>query len=93
MFTRLEEEIDLLERHIKILRIVVDKEPIGILKLSEKSNLPPHKIRYSLRILEQCGMIKPSFKGALTTNYGKEYLGELTERLIGLVQRIESLKN
>ena len=67
MLTRLVEEIELLERHVQILRLVVEKEPIGIIKLSEASNVPQHKIRYSLRVLEHKGMISPSPRGAVAT--------------------------
>lgn len=92
MFSRVEEEIELLERHIRILRIVVDKEPIGILKLSETSDLPTHKIRYSLRILEQCNMIRPSHRGAVSTDKSKRYLTELPAKLDQLEKRLEGLK-
>ncbi|MEA2053940.1 MAG: hypothetical protein U9O96_02305 [Candidatus Thermoplasmatota archaeon] len=46
-------EFYLLERHIKMLKLIVNEEPIGIIKLSENTGLPEHKVRYSPRVLEK----------------------------------------
>ena len=51
-------EIALLGRHIQVLRAVYEHGPIGIIKLSEMLSLPHHRIRYSLRVLEQLGYIE-----------------------------------
>ncbi len=67
MLSNLMNEAELLKRHVLILKLVRENEPIGILKLSELGNIPQHKVRYSLRILEQKGAIKPSSKGAVST--------------------------
>ena len=67
MLSNLTNEVALLKRHVAILKLVSEKEPIGILKLSQLSGMPQHKVRYSLRILEQKGIIKPSSKGAIST--------------------------
>jgi predicted transcriptional regulator len=91
MLSRVEEEIELLERHMKILRLVIESEPIGIIKLSETSKMPQHKIRYSLRVLEQKGMIKPSQKGAVTTDEGKRFLEDLPKNLGPLFKKIKDL--
>jgi predicted transcriptional regulator len=40
---------------------------MGIIKLSEITKYPQHMVRYSLRILEQDGLIEPSPQGAITT--------------------------
>ncbi len=65
-------ELEILRRHIHILRILEEDQPMGIIKLSEYSGYPQHMVRYSLRILEQEGLIRPSSRGAVTTeNYSK----------------------
>ncbi len=92
MLSRLEEEIELLERHIRILKFVIESEPIGIIKLSEASKMPQHKIRYSLRVLEQSGMIKPSRRGAVTTEKARVFLKELPERFESFVSKIQRLR-
>jgi predicted transcriptional regulator len=91
MLSRVEEEIELLERHMKILRLVIESEPIGIIKLSEASKMPQHKIRYSLRVLEQNGMIKPSQRGAVTTEKAKNFLRDLPKKLSPLFKKIKEL--
>lgn len=63
----IETELDILKRHINVLKTLQDKQPMGIIKLSEITKYPQHMVRYSLRILEQDGLIEPSPQGAITT--------------------------
>lgn len=65
LFDQIERELDLSERHLVVLKTVVEKGPIGILKLAEETGMPTHKVRYSLRVLEQEQLIKPSIQGAV----------------------------
>ena len=64
----IETEVGILKRHVKILKTLREKQPMGIIKLSELTNYPQHMVRYSLRILEQDGLIEPSPQGAITTD-------------------------
>ncbi len=64
----IETELDILKRHIHVLKTLQEKQPMGIIKLSEITGYPQHMVRYSLRILEQDGLIEPSPKGAVTTD-------------------------
>jgi predicted transcriptional regulator len=59
--------LDLVNRHITVLKTLQKKQPMGISELSENTGYPQHNIRYSLQILEQEGLIKPSIQGAVTT--------------------------
>ena len=63
----IENELDILKRHIDILNILQEQQPLGIIKISESTGYPQHMVRYSLRILEQEGLIEPSSRGAVTT--------------------------
>ena len=63
----IETELDILKRHIDVLKTLQKNQPMGIIKLSELTNYPQHMVRYSLRILEQDGLIEPSPHGAVTT--------------------------
>ncbi len=63
----IETELDILKRHIHVLKTLQENQPMGIIKLSEMTNYPQHMVRYSLRILEQDGLIEPSPQGAVTT--------------------------
>ena len=71
---RIQTELELLERHVMLLKIIIKEQPIGIIRLSESSGFPQHKVRYSLRILEQEGLINPSADGAVTTEKLETYL-------------------
>ncbi len=73
---------------MRILKLVIENEPIGIIKLSEKSGMPQHKIRYSLRVLEQKEMIKPSQRGAVTTEKAKHFLEGVSKKLSHLLNKI-----
>ncbi|MDI6917155.1 MAG: hypothetical protein QMC80_05095 [Thermoplasmatales archaeon] len=61
---RLEEEVDLLERYLGVLKAVMENEPIGIINLTQIMNEPQHKVRYALKILEQEGLIEATVSGA-----------------------------
>ena len=47
--------------------MVIENEPIGIVKMSNETGYPHHKVRYSLRVLEEENLIEPSSQGAITT--------------------------
>ena len=59
--------LDLLNRHIIVLKALQKKQPMSISELSEITGYLQHNIRYSLQILEQEGLIVPSIQGAVTT--------------------------
>ena len=90
---RIEYELELLQRHVLILNIIIKNEPIGIIRLSNLSGFPQHKVRYSLRILEQEGLIKPSTEGAVTTEKFKVFIPKLNNILTNLKKTIQDIKN
>ncbi|MFA5452181.1 MAG: hypothetical protein WC248_01220 [Candidatus Methanomethylophilaceae archaeon] len=85
-------ELELMERHIKMLKVTKDYQPIGIIRLSEILDIPKHKVRYSLRLLEQEGLISPSTEGARVTDRYDDYMQEVSEQLDKLISMIERLK-
>ncbi|MDZ7687119.1 MAG: hypothetical protein U5J64_00080 [Halobacteriales archaeon] len=92
MIDRLEKEINMLERHLTVLRMVNENEPIGIVKMSNETGYPHHKIRYSLRVLEEEGLIEPSSQGAISTEETSEFLGELDEKLDEMENKLHEMK-
>jgi predicted transcriptional regulator len=92
MIDRLEKEVDMLERHLQVLKMVIDSEPIGIVKMSNETGYPHHKVRYSLRVLEEENLIEPSSQGAITTERTGEFVDELDEKLDEIVEKLESMK-
>lgn len=83
----------MLARHLIILKYVVENEPIGILKLAEETKIPSHKVRYSLRVLEQEGLIAASAPGAVTTERTRPFLDELDAMIEKIVDDAIELKN
>ncbi len=92
MIDRLEKEVDMLERHLQVLRMVIENEPIGIVKMSNETGYPHHKVRYSLRVLEEENLIEPSSQGAITTERTSEFVDELDGQVDDLVDKMEAMK-
>jgi len=90
--SKVEQEIKLLQRHVTMLKAIVENQPIGIIRLSEMMNYPQHKVRYSLRILEQEGLIKPSAEGAVTTDKLDEFLGYLKGMLDEVAATVQAVR-
>lgn len=92
MLKKLRSEIELVSRHLEVIRAVVEHQPIGIMKLSDVLDLPYHRVRYSLRILEQEGYIRASPAGAVATALAAGLLSSLEgeiDELIGLLVTIQ----
>jgi len=89
---KIESEIELLERHVKMLSAIMEHEPIGIIRLSELLDIPQHKVRYSLRILEQEGLINPSPEGAVTTEKLQSFFAELKDILQHMDETVNALR-
>ncbi len=87
-----EKEVDLLSRHIDVLKTVREHGPIGIIRLSQITGQPQHMIRYSLRTLEKGGIIKPSSQGAVITDNVHETLGTLESTLDEIITTMDELK-
>lgn len=89
---KIESEIELLERHVKMLNAIMTHEPIGIIRLSELLDIPQHKVRYSLRILEQEGLINPSPEGAVTTEKLQTFFADLKDILQHMDETVNALR-
>ncbi len=85
-------ELEMLRRHLIILKCVVENEPIGILKLADETDIPSHKVRYSLRVLEHEGLIAASAPGAITTELTGPFLDKLDAMIENLVKGATNLK-
>ena len=92
MLKKMKDEIELLSRHIEVAKAVADQEPIGIMKLSELLDLPSHRIRYSLHVLEQFGYIRASPEGAVATPRTGELFQHLNGDLDDLIRLLAAMK-
>jgi len=88
----MKDEIELLSRHIVVAKAVADHEPIGIMKLAELLDLPSHRIRYSLHVLEQLGYIRASPEGAIATPQTSELFQHLNADLDELIRLLSAMK-
>jgi predicted transcriptional regulator len=88
----IETEFDILKRHVDVLQTLKKNQPMGIIKLSEITNYPQHMVRYSLRILEQDGLVEPSPQGAVTTDNVSEAMNSLKKTLNRIIESAENIK-
>ncbi|HET7323852.1 MAG TPA: hypothetical protein VFJ06_05935 [Halococcus sp.] len=92
MIDRLEQEADMLRRHLQVLGMVIENEPIGIVKLSNETGHAHHKIRYSLRVLEEENLIEPSSQGAITTDQTSAFVDDLDGRIDTVSEKVAGMK-
>jgi predicted transcriptional regulator len=92
LIARIEEELELLGRNVAILEKLAKSPPIGIIRLSEALDLPIHKTRYSLHLLEREGVIQPSADGAVVTDRAREFWSGLDGSLDRMAALIRQLK-
>jgi predicted transcriptional regulator len=92
MIDRLEKEVDMLERHLQVLQMVIKNEPIGIVKMSNETGYPHHKVRYSLRVLEEENLIEPSSQGAITTEDTVSFVDDLDSKIDSTVGKLDGMK-
>lgn len=91
LFDDLREDMEMLKRHLKVLKVVAKNQPIGIISISRKLNLTPSQTRYSLRILQQKGLIEPSILGATTDFDWKVFEKRLEEKKKELIDEIKKI--
>ena len=92
MIGQLEEEVDVLDRHLQVLKTVIENEPIGIVKTSQKLDYPHHKVRYSLRILEETDLVKATRQGAVTTDQAEDFVETVNDDLYAAIDRLDAMK-
>lgn len=90
---KIRSDLELLQRHVTLLKTVKEHQPIGIIRLSEKLGLPQHKVRYTLRVLEREGLVLPSPEGAVITDDVQRFLVELKTLMGDMSETIALIKN
>ena len=92
IFDRVFEEIELIDRHIEMLKVTRELQPIGIIRLSEVLGIPKHKVRYSLRLLEKEGLIIATNEGAMVSDKYEEFIGGVSGQFESLIERINKIR-
>ena len=93
MFSGTFGEMELIKRHILMLKATKQNQPVGIIRLSEILDIPKHKVRYSLRLLERDGLITATQEGAVVTEKYEVFMKELSNRLDEIVDCINEIRN
>lgn len=91
MIERLERQLGKEDRDLSILEAVIRDGPIGIVKLSEQAGVPEHKVRYSLRMLENDELVEATPQGAVPADGIEDRIEQMNAGLQGLIKRLESL--
>jgi predicted transcriptional regulator len=86
------DELDLTERHLLVLKKVIEEAPIGILKLADVTGMQNHKVRYSLRVLEQANLIKPSAQGAVPGDAVSKFLQDFEQELEKIKNKVSRIR-
>ncbi|WP_276270643.1 winged helix-turn-helix transcriptional regulator [Haloarcula litorea] len=89
---RLRNQVEKESRDLAILDVVIDQGPIGIVKLSEETGIPEHKVRYSLRMLEDDELIDPTPQGAIPADDIDQRVADINDGIDELVDRLDDLK-
>ena len=92
MIDRLGDEVDMVSRHLHVLELVLENEPIGIVKMSNETGHKHHEVRYSLRVLEEKQLIEPTNNGAIATEQTDEYVADLDEKIDAVNDKLEEIQ-
>ena len=93
MFSELDQEIELTKRHFLLFSLIRERGPIGIVKLSEATGYPKHKVRYSLQILQEEGVVEPTNEGAVPTDDAEPFARTHDGQIEKLIDRLETLRS
>ena len=92
LIRRLQTELEIMQRHVHMLHTIKAHEPIGIIRLAELLRHPQHKIRYSLRMLEKEGLIKPTPEGAICTPEAEKFIFDLDEAIADAIAHMKRIR-
>lgn len=92
MIDRLEQEVDMLSRHFRVLELVLENGPIGIVRMSNETGYEHHEVRYSLSVLEEEQLIEPTNNGAIATDQASEFVADLDEKLDTVSDKLQEMQ-
>jgi predicted transcriptional regulator len=91
MIQRLADQLEKESRDLRVLAAVIEHQPIGIVRLSEETGVAEHKVRYSLRMLENDDLVEATPQGAIPGEGIEERVAELNAGIDSLVERLRAL--
>jgi len=92
MIERLARQLRKEERDLRVLEAVLEHHPIGITRVASEAGVDEHKARYSLRMLENDGLVEPTPDGAVPGDDIGGQIEGINGGLEGLIDRLTGLK-
>lgn len=92
MIERLANQLAKEERDLRVLEVVLNHQPIGISRISDETGIDEHKARYSLRMLENDGLVEPTPNGAIPADDIEARIEEINSGLDSLVTRMKEVR-
>lgn len=89
---RLADQVEKERRDVAIFRAVVEHGPIDIVSLAEETDIPEHKVRQSVRMLENDGVVEPSEQGTVPPDDVEDQVTAINDGVDHLVERVEELR-
>ncbi len=90
---KLFEEAELLSRHITILQVVKENQPIGITRIARILNMGTHEVRHSLAVLERNGLIRPTSGGAVISDGYREKVISIAEDIQQMEETLQLVRS
>jgi len=91
MIERLERQVEKEQRDLRVLRLVLEEGPVGIGRIADRTGLAQHKVRYSLRMLENDGLVDPTPQGAVPADDIDKRVATINEGFDRLVDRLRNI--
>lgn len=91
MIERLERQVEKERRDLQVLGLVLEEGPVGIGRIADRIGLAQHKVRYSLRMLENDGLVDPTPQGAVPVDDIDERVATINEGFDRLVDRLRRI--
>ena len=85
-------QIDQLSRMLGMILTIKENQPVGIIRLSEITGMPTHKVRYILHLLQEDGVIEPSSNGCVLTGGYGSYISDCLRQLRIAEESIEKIE-
>ena len=85
-------ELELISRHLLMLKAIKSNQPVGIIRLSEITGIPRHKVRYSLRLLEKDGLISATQEGAVVSDEYDDFILRLQSSLESAIAKANEIR-
>ncbi|MFT4905407.1 MAG: putative transcriptional regulator [Natronomonas sp.] len=92
MIERLGKQLSKEQRDLEVLDVILSQHPIGISRIATEVGIDEHKVRYSLRMLENDELIESTPNGAVPVDDIGERIDAINTGLTDLAEHIDELR-